>query len=154
MLIGSELPFDEGWFVVEGDLYDVHRRVKEYDPDALLVRDSESGHLGLARFNPSTPITPGGAYILSATCLDPRTSEPLSGEPDPRVLSFQRIADGHRIDNLTVWARRRRDAMAAQRAAQKAERSEWSRAQAHELVWRRNRVDLGRRPLAVVSKDI
>ena len=154
MLIGSELPFDEGWYEVEGDLHDVHRRVKEYDPLALLVRSSESGHLGLARFNQDSPLIPGGAYFLSVTCLDPVTKAPLQGEPDGRVCSFQRIADGHRIDNLTVWTRRRRDAMAAQRAADKAEKAEWSRGHAHEFVWRHSRIDKGRKPFAAIPKEI
>ena len=154
MLIGSELPYDAGWHLVEGDLYDITRRVKEYDPQAALVRDSETGHLGLARFNDNSPLQPGGVYLLSATCLDPRTRSPLHGEPDARVLSYQRIADGHQIKNLTVWARRRRDAMAAQRAAEKASRREWSDDMAKEYVWRRSRVDLGRKPFTSVSKEI
>ncbi len=154
MLPGSELPFDEGWYAVEGDLHDIHRRVKEYDPDALLVWNSESGELGLARFNRMTTLQPGGAYIFSTACLDPVTRLPLTGEPDARVCTFQRIADGHKISNHTVWVRRRRDALAALRAKQKAERMEWSRAHAKEFVWRRNRVDLGRKPFATVSKEI
>lgn len=154
MLIGSELPFDDGWHFVEGDLYDIHRRVREYDSEAALVRDSETGELGLARFNNDTPLKPGGAYILSCTCLDPRTRQPLVGEPDARVVSFQRIADGHRIDNLTVWARRRRDALAAQRAADKAAKSEWSRHHAHEYVWRHSRIDKGVKPTIAVPRSL
>ena len=154
MRIGSELPFDDGWHFVEGDLYDIHRRVKEYDPLAALVRNPESGQLGLARFNPSTPIVPGGAFILSTTCLDPLTRQPLTGEPDARVVTFQRIADGHRITNHTTWVRRRRDAMAAERAAQKRERLEWSDAHASEFVWRHSRIDKGRRPFASIPKEI
>ena len=154
MRIGSELPFDTGWHFVEGDLYDIHRRVKEYDPLAALVRDSETGQLGLARFNPSTPIVPGGAYIFSAVCLDPLTSEPLTGEPDARVVTFQRIADGHRITNHTTWVRRRRDALAKQREADRAAKAEWSRGHAHEFVWRHSRIEKGRRPFAHITKEI
>lgn len=154
MQIGSELPFDEGWHVVEGDLHDIHRRVKQYDPDALLVWSPESGQLGLARFNRMTTLQPGGAYIFSAGCLDPATRLPLTGEPDARVCTFQRIADGHTIGNHKVWARRRRDALAALRAKEKAERKEWSRHQAKEFMWRRSRVDLGQKPFASVPKEI
>lgn len=154
MLIGSELPYDFGWHVIEGDLHDIHRRVREYDKDAALVWNSESGQLGLARFNPMTVLEPGGAYLFSVVCMDPATRLPLTGEPDARVLSHQRIADGHQIGNLTTWTRRRRDILAAQRAKEKAQRMDWSRAQAKELMWRRSRVDLGRKPFASIPKEI
>jgi len=154
MLTGPELTLDPDWFVVEGDLHDITHRVREYDQSALLVRESGTGQLGIAHFNKHTELVPGGTHMLAARCLDPATREPLTGEPDGRVLSYQRIADGHRISNLTVWARRRRDAMARERLAEREARREWSRAQAGEYVWRHNRVDLGRKPFATFPKEI
>ena len=154
MLLGATLPLDPGWRVVEGDLHDISRRVQEYDPDARLVRDDQSGALGLARIMRGSALMPEDFMIFAAHSLDPETGQRLYGEPDARVTRHQRIADGHTIANTTVWARRRRDALAAQRDAQKAERSEWSREHAKEFVWRRNRIDLGRRPTTHVPKEI
>ena len=94
---------------------------------------------------------PGEVIVLSCYSLDPRTSERMTGVPDARVITHQRMSDGYTIANLNVFNRRRRDAMRAERAAQAQERAEWSRAQAHEYVWRRNRVDLGRKPFAALS---
>jgi hypothetical protein len=155
VLIGDSLPFDEGWSVVEGDLYDISSRVKEYDSEARLVREDESGALGLARYVRNPTFARGcEVLVLTVRSLDPATGQQLHGVPDARVTRHQQIADGHRIHSLKVWARRRRDGMEAKRAAQQAARSEWSRGQAHEYVWRHNRVDLGRKPFAPITKEI
>lgn len=155
MRLGPELPYDPGWEAVEDDLYSISDRVREYDEDALLVRESGSGRFGIAHFNRLTNLRPGGCYMLAAICMDPETRAHLRGTPDARILRFMRIADGHRrIGDINAWVRRRRDAMAAKREADKAQRREWSRGMAHEAVWRRNRVDLGRKPFAVVPKEI
>lgn len=154
MLLGATLSLDSGWRVVEGDLHDISRRVQEYDPDARLVRDDQSGALGLARVMRGNVLMPEEFLTFVAYSLDPATGQRLYGEPDARVTRHQRLADGHTIANTTVWARRRRDALAGQRDAQKAERSEWSREQAKEFVWRRNRIDLGRRPTVAVPRAV
>lgn len=154
MLLGAQLPLDQGWRVVEGDLYDVANRVREYDPDARLVREDESGALGLARINREHPVMPGEVLVFAAHSLDPETGQRLYGEPDARVVRHQRIADGHTIKNTTVWARRRRDALRADRERERAGRHEWSREQAHEFVWRRQRIDLGRRTTMQVPRAV
>jgi hypothetical protein len=153
--LGPELPFDPGWEVVQDDLYHISDRVKEYDSDAVLVRESGSGRLGIGRFNRLTDLVPGGYVMLAAVCMDPETKAPLDKAPDGRVLQFMRIADGHnRIRDINGWIRKRRDLLAAQREAQKAPMREWSRSMAHEAMWRRSRIDLGRRPFAVINKEI
>lgn len=150
MRLGPELPYDPGWEVVEDDLYSISDRVRQYDKDAQLVRESGSGRLGIARFS-----DPMRAHVLAVVCMDPQTRAPLASCPDGRVIQFMRIADGHaRIHDLNGWVRKRRDAVAAQREAQKAGMREWSRGMAHEAVWRRNRVDLGRKPFAVIPKQV
>jgi hypothetical protein len=155
MRLGPELPLDPGWEVVEDDLYHISERVREYDADACLVRESGSGRLGIGRFNRLTDLIPGGYIMLAAVCMDPETKAPLTKAPDGRVLQFMRIADGHsRIHDVNGWVRKRRDLLAAQREAQKNARREWSRGMAHEAVWRRSRVDLGRKPFAAINKEI
>lgn len=138
---------------MEGDLYDISRRVREYDPDARLVRDDQSGALGLARLIPQ-PGMPVEQIVFSTHSLDPATGQRLYGEPDGRILAHQRIADGHRITHLDSWVRRRRDAMRAEREADRAARAEWSRAQAHEFMWRRRRIDLGQRSAFPVPRQV
>lgn len=150
MRLGPELPHDPGWEPVEDDLYNISDRVRQYDKDAQLVRESESGRLGIARFS-----DPMREFVLSVVCMDPETKAPLVNCPDGRVLQFMRIADGHaRINDINGWVRKRRDALAAKREAEKAARREWSLSMAHEAVWRRSRVDLGRKPFAQVTKEI
>lgn len=150
MRLGPELPYDPGWEAVEDDLYSISDRVRQFDSEALLVRESGSGRLGIARFSP-----PMRAHTLAVICMDPETKAPLINCPDGRVLRFMRIADGHaRIHDINGWVRKRRDAVAAKREADLQARREWSRGMAHEAVWRRNRVDLGRKPFAVIPKEI
>jgi len=154
LLLGTELPFDPGWHVVEGDLYDISARVKEYDEDVALVRDADTGHLGLARLNRLIPNAPDGAFLLAVQCIDPINGGPLAGEPDARVTLYQRIADKHRTsESPRVWARRRRDALAAERAAHRIANADWNDSMAHEFVWRR-RAELGRQPSIPVTKEI
>jgi hypothetical protein len=150
MRLGPELPYDPGWEAVEDDLYSISDRVRQFDSGALLVRESGSGRLGIARF--SGPVQ---AHTLAVVCMDPETKAPLVDCPDGRVLRFMRIADGHnRINDINGWVRKRRDALAAKREAEKQSRREWSRGMAHEAVWRRARVDLGRKPFAAIPKEI
>ncbi len=152
MLTGNALLLDPGWSTVEGDLYDISRRVQEYDSEARLVREDQSGALGLGRLIRSE-MHPEPVVVFVVHCLDYRTGQRLYGEPDPRVLTHQRIADGHRIKSTSKWIRTRRDAMRAERQAESAARGEWSRDKASEYVWRHNR-DNGRRLSMQVSKEI
>lgn len=154
MLLGDELPLDPGWRLVENDLHDIHRRVREIDQDARLVREDGTGRLGLARFNSAAGLNPGGAFVLSTWCIDPATRADLTGEPDGRVIQFQRIADGHKITDLKGFTRKRRDALAARRERVKQERREANKPFAQEYAWRRERIDNGRRPRAAITKEI
>ena len=111
MLLGRELPAAPGWRLVDADLYDITRRVQEYDRHARLVRDDDTGRLGIARWT-------SGDFLLACECQDWSNGQPLTGEPDPRVLLDMQNRDSHRIHSMRVWARRHRDA---------GRRAEWDR---------------------------
>lgn len=158
MLIGSELELFPEWRLVEGDLYDITGRVREYDPDARLVI-SEDGSLGLARLMRDSALMPGGAMILARTCVDwgAVDCDPLPdllGEPDARVLWDQRVSDAHRIRNMDVWNRRRRDMVARAKTRQRLRRDEWSAEMAARYVNIAQRKDIGYRPTISVPKAV
>lgn len=123
MLLGQKLPAPyQTWRVVEGDLYDVAGRVREYDPEARLVRNDQTGQLGLGVWHKTHPI-PGGALTLAREMFDLDTDAPLIGEPDPRALRCQRGYDIRRWGNVRNFQR-------AQAAA--ADRREFRNALASE----------------------
>ena len=95
------------WRFVEDDLYGIAERVKEYDGEARLVRQDESGHLGLARLMPGD-FMPGcaGTWLVARRLSDPETGEPLTGEPDQRVLTEQRSSDFFRVQDPVRWRKR------------------------------------------------
>lgn len=106
MLLGHKLPAPyQSWRVVESDLYDVARQVREYDPDARLLRNEETGCLGLGVFY-RRHVIPGGAITLAREFFDLRTDAPLAGEPDQRVMRCMRAYDAHRITDLKAWQRK------------------------------------------------
>ncbi len=141
MLLGTELPLDPGWRVVEGDLYNISRRVREYAPDARLVCDPQTGELGLAHFNRFSNIIPGGSMQLARTCVDWRTGEALVGTPDARVITDMRYSDSYQIKNQTVWNRKQRDRRHAREAAKDARMSDWSDPYAERMAWEMTRND-------------
>lgn len=98
MLLGPQMPSDTqpAWRFVESDLHGVARRVREYDPDARLVRQDTTGQLGLARFVRPCPAAGSGAWKLARKLYDLRDDSPLDGEPDQRVLECQRAFDAWR----------------------------------------------------------
>ena len=98
-----------GWRFVERDLHDIAGRVVEYDGDARLVRSDETGQLALARWHRSNLLLGGGYWLLARVIHDLDTDLPLAGEPDGRVLRFQRAADNRGRD-LADWRRRARRA--------------------------------------------
>lgn len=111
MLLGPPMPAPfTAWRFVEGDLHDIAKRVREHDKDARLVRQTGTGRLGLARWVASTPFTIGGRWALAAEVRDPQTGEPLTGEPDPRVVTCQLAFDGwhHTRSRQSAYEYRRR----------------------------------------------
>lgn len=98
MLLGPQMPTDTqpAWRFVESDLLGVARRVREYDPDARLVRQDVSGQLGLARFVRPCPAADSGSWKLARLLYDLRDDSPLDGEPDQRVLECQLAFDAWR----------------------------------------------------------
>ena len=98
MLLGPQMPTDAhpAWRFVESDLLGVARRVREYDPDARLVRQDVSGQLGLARFVRPCPAADSGTWKLARLLYDLRDDAPIDGEPDQRVLECQRAFDAWR----------------------------------------------------------
>jgi hypothetical protein len=105
MLLGQTLPDPyQDWRVVEGDLYDIASQVREYDSDARLVRNDQTGQLGLGVWHKAHPI-PGGALVLAREMFDLTTDAPLTGIPDQRVLRCQRSYDSRRFGDIRVWQR-------------------------------------------------
>lgn len=104
MLLGQKLPAPySAWRVVEKDLYDVARQVREYDLNARLLRNQETGQLGLGVHNYQHAIS--GTLVLAREFYDLRTDEALEGEPDQRVMRCMRAYDGHRITDMKKYMR-------------------------------------------------
>lgn len=143
------------WQFVEGDLHDIHNRVTEYDAEAKLARDSFSGQLGLARkvSNPD-PDGAGHCWLIAKRLIDPETDEPLTGEPDKRVLDLQREADAWRVGNLDAW-RRTADKMWQLNERARLEASlEENMEKSEEFVWTARRKDLGHAAPVSVPKEL
>lgn len=106
MLLGHPLPAPySAWRVVEGDLYDIAGRVREYDPDARLVANDETGQLGLGVINQHS-----GRMQLAREMFDSKTDRPLVGTPDGRVLRCQIAYDSRRFRDIRTWQRMVREA--------------------------------------------
>lgn len=106
MLLGPRLKgHSSDWRVVEKDLHDIARQVREYDADARLIREDGSGRLGLARWVASSLHGPGGYFAFVRAVHDLDTDLPLTREPDARVMRFMRSTDS-RYRNLRDWHRR------------------------------------------------
>jgi len=98
MLLGPKMPgmTEPAWRFVERDVHGVARQVREYDPDARLVRQDRTGQLGLARFWRPCAAAESGEWKLARFLFDLRDDTPLDGEPDQRVLECQRAFDAWR----------------------------------------------------------
>ena len=94
------------WRFVTSDLHDIATRVEEYDAEARLAREETSGQLGLVR-KIMDPDPSGGSFLwtIARRLKDPETGEPLTGEPDARVLTEQQESDAFRIADLDRWRR-------------------------------------------------
>lgn len=147
MLLGSELLTAPGWRFVEGDLYGVAGRVREYDRDARLVREDQTGRLGIAR-------QVNGRVLLACECMDWDTQRPLTGEPDPRVLIDMRHRDSHQIKSLRVWNRRHRDAREKRERADFMAMSESNGEHAERMVHTIGRKDRGIRNFASIPRGV
>lgn len=113
MLLGDRLPDAyTDWRVVEGDLHDIAGRIREYDPNARLVRNDETGQLGIAVWHERHDLIQGGAFVLAREMYDLDTDLPLTGCPDGRCLRFQRAADSRRR-GVGNWRARREAARIA-----------------------------------------
>ena len=111
MLLGDRLPGAyTDWRVVEADLHDIAGRVREYDSLARLVRNDETGQLGLARWQDNHYLIRGGALAFARAMHDLETDAPLTGAPDERCMRFMRAADSRRLRSMREWYRRSRDA--------------------------------------------
>lgn len=111
MLLGKPMAPStvSGWRFVESDLHDIASRVTEYDQDARLVREDETGQLGLARWQHSNLLCAGGYWALARAIHDLDTDLPMMGEPDARVIRFQRATDSYGR-NLRKWYEKSQDA--------------------------------------------
>lgn len=104
------------WRKVEDDLFGIAKKVTEYDDKAILVRQDETGHFGLARFIRAKDIPEGGAYMVVHRFKDEK-GNPLDGdEPDQRILNRQRETDAYLQDSKR-WVRASEMAMEAERQA-------------------------------------
>lgn len=143
------------WQFVEGDLHNISERVTEYDAEAKLARDSFSGQLGLAR-KVDDPDPDGGSHcwLIAKRLVDDETGDPLTGEPDKRVLDKQREADAWRVDNLDAWRRTTETMWQMNERARVAKSIEKNMENAEEMVWTARRKDLHQEAPVSVPKDI
>ena len=150
--IGSVLY--EDWRFVEGDLHDISTRVTEYDSEARLARQNDSGQLGLARRIVS-PFDGGGhIWVIARRLLDKETGEPLTGEPDARVLEEQQSSDAFRCQDLDRWRRAQERMWILEEEAKHARSVEENMANAEEFVWTFRKKDLGRKDGILVPASV
>lgn len=150
--IGSAL-YDD-WRFVEEDMHNISGRVTEYDSEAKLARQEESGHLGLAR-RINAPFDGGGhIWVIARRLHDEETGEPLTGEPDKRVLDEQRRADAFRIDNLDRWRKAQERMWILDQEVRHAREIEKQMEHAEEFVWTFRKKDLGRKDSILVPSSV
>jgi hypothetical protein len=150
--IGSVL-YDD-WRFVEEDMHNISGRVTEYDSEAKLARQEETGHLGLAR-RINAPFDGGGhIWVIARRLHDEETGDPLTGEPDKRVLDEQRRADAFRIDNLDRWRKAQERMWVLDQEVRHAREIESQMANAEEFVWTFRKKDLGRKDSILVPSSV
>ena len=150
--IGSALY--EDWRFVEEDMHNIGERVTEYDSEAKLARQEESGHLGLAR-RINAPFDGGGhIWVIARRLHDEETGEPLTGEPDKRVLDEQRRADAFRVDNLDRWRKAQERMWIIDQEVRRAREIEKQMEHAEEFVWTFRKKDLGRKDSILVPSSV
>jgi hypothetical protein len=96
--LGEDVPgiLTDHWKFVAEDPGDYVSKVKRYDSEARLVIHVGTGQLGVARYVKAS-FAPEGAWMIAFRVRDPETGEPLTGDPDERVLTLMRKFD--------TWAR-------------------------------------------------
>ena len=142
MLIGSPLPgIYSNWRFVDADLYDISRRVTEYDADCRLVRSDDTGQLGLARWIPLHALIHGGSWALVKWLHDPATGEPLAGEPDQRILDSQIASDSFRLSNQRGTHRKLESDHERREARRRYQAMEENMPHAERMVWEHARND-------------
>lgn len=151
--IGSVLY--EDWRFVEEDMHDISSRVTEYDSEAKLARQEGTGHLGLARrINSPFDGHGGHVWLIARRLHDEETCEPLTGEPDKRVLDEQRRADAFRVDNLDRWRKTQERMWILEEEVRHAREVEKQMESAEEFVWTFRKKDLGRKDAILVPSSV
>lgn len=151
--IGSVLY--EDWRFVEEDMHDISSRVTEYDSEAKLARQEGTGHLGLARrINSPFDGHGGHVWLIARRLHDDETGEPLTGEPDKRVLDEQRRADAFRVDNLDRWRKTQERMWILEEEVRHAREVEKQMESAEEFVWTFRKKDLGRKDAILVPSSV
>lgn len=122
MRLGSRVPaLITDWRFVAEDIHNISQRVRELDSDARLAMDMENKQLGIVRrvdlpVNPDVlEANPGDTWIIGFRCRD-EDGQPITGEPDARVLEQMRRYDS--------WGKRNpvRFRRAAEAAVERRER--------------------------------
>lgn len=87
MRLGDEVPgiLTDKWLFVAGDTHKITERVKQYDSACRLVCHVATQQLGVARWVQES-FAPGGAWMIAFRARDPETGDPITGEPDERVI--------------------------------------------------------------------
>ena len=144
----------EDWRFVEEDLYDISRRVTEYDSEARLARQNDTGHLGLAR-RIANPLDGGGhIWVIARRLQDKDTGEPLAAEPDARVLDEQQSSDAFRCQDLPRWRKAQQRMWVLEEEAKRLRVVEENMANAEEFVWTFRKKDLGRNDSILVPSAV
>lgn len=154
MRLGDRIsPVHPDWRFVEDDLYDTARRVREYDPEAALVRETGTGHLGLARRNPKVTSFAGSPWQLARPLFDLDNDRPLTGCPDARVLACQRAYDSWRIKDMRTWHRRSAFYDRIREARQQHSDDEWAGEHAEGFMHAMSK-DSTAHPRTYISRDL
>lgn len=98
MRLGEDVPgiLTDHWKFVAEDPGDFVTKVKQYDPEARLVIHVGTGQLGVARYV-KAEFAPEGAWMIAFRAKDFETGEPLTGDPDKRILEL--------MGRFDTWAR-------------------------------------------------
>jgi hypothetical protein len=135
--LGGEVPgiHTDAWLFVADDTHGIARQVREYDSDARLVAHAETQELAIARWVQES-FCPGGAWVIVCKCFDPDTEQPLTGEPDSRVMTLLRRADTWRRRYPERYARAARRVLEGRERLRRAELAERNRELAERAVHR------------------
>jgi hypothetical protein len=137
------------WRVVEDDLYHIARRVQEYDSEARLIRNDESGQLGLARWVDNYYLTGKRGLTFARAMHHLDDDSPMTGNPDGRVLKFMAAADSRRFRDMREWYARSHDAERRREDRVWEESYEENRPHAERFV-HNMRKDVSAKPFAFI----